>query len=34
MVLARYNGVGDAAIQYGERVYRLYQILEKYNKMI
>ncbi|HHW37103.1 MAG TPA: DUF1906 domain-containing protein [Bacillales bacterium] len=33
-VLARYNGTDDRATQYGERVYKLYQIFEKYNKII
>lgn len=31
--LARYNGTGDKATAYGEVVYHLYEILEKYNKL-
>ncbi|GKS12896.1 hypothetical protein YDYSY3_38960 [Paenibacillus chitinolyticus] len=33
-VIARYNGTGDQAIQYGEETYQYYTIFEYYNKMI
>ena len=29
-VLARYNGTGDAAADYGEEVYEYYLVFEKY----
>ena len=33
-VLSRYNGFGDEAIAYGERVYGLYEIFETYNSLL
>jgi hypothetical protein len=31
--LARYNGTGDKAAEYGERNYEIYQAFEKYNEL-
>lgn len=33
-VLARYNGTGDAAQNYGNESYELYKVFEKYNKIV
>ena len=33
-VIARYNGTGDAAQEYGNRNYALYKIFEKYNAKV
>lgn len=32
-VIARYNGTGDLATEYGIRNYKLYKIFEHYNKL-